>query len=215
MNQTDKRSETGVHSEETCKMKGKRVGFAMCGSFCTHLQALGEMEKLISRCGAEIIPILSDAAYVTDTRFGTAEELRKKIRSLTGTQIIHTIDRAEPLGPAEPLDLMIVCPCTGNTLAKIANGITDTPVCMAVKAHMRSDRPLILALASNDAMSANLRNLAVLLARKQVYFVPMWQDDPERKPHSLVADFESLQLTIQAAMDCRQVHPLFLVKSHG
>ena len=173
------------------------------------------MEKLATVCGAELVPILSDASYTTDTRFGTAEDLRRKIRLLTGTQIIHTIERAEPLGPVQPLDLMIVCPCTGNTLAKIANGITDTPVCMAVKAHMRTDRPLVLALASNDAMSANLRNLAVLLGRKQVYFVPMWQDDPEKKPHSLVADFESLQKTIRLAMEGRQPRPLFLVKERG
>ena len=174
-----------------------------------------EMEKLATVCGAELVPILSDVSYTTDTRFGTAEDLRRKIRLLTGTQIIHTIERAEPLGPAQPLDLMIVCPCTGNTLAKIANGITDTPVCMAVKAHMRTDRPLVLALASNDAMSANLRNLAVLLGRKQVYFAPMWQDDPEKKPHSLVADFESLQKTIRLAMEGRQARPLFLVKERG
>ena len=215
MSQTDKREEAGIDKEEMRCLQGKRIGFAMCGSFCTHAQAYREMEKLATVCGAELVPILSDASYTTDTRFGTAEDLRRKIRLLTGTQIIHTIERAEPLGPVQPLDLMIVCPCTGNTLAKSANGITDTPICMAVKAHMRTDRALVLALASNDAMSANLRNLAVLLGRKQVYFVPMWQDDPEKKPHSLVADFESLQKTIRLAMEGRQPRPLFLVKERG
>jgi dipicolinate synthase subunit B len=132
------------------------------------------------------------------------------VERICGREILHTVVDAEPLGPKIRLDAMIICPCTGNTLAKLANGITDTAVCMAAKAHLRSDRPLIISLASNDALSANLRNIATLLSKKHVYFVPMNQDDPEKKPHSLVADFSKLTDTLHAAMEGRQFRRLFL-----
>ncbi len=185
------------------------IGYAFCGSFCTHAVAIEELRNLI-RDGYEIQPIMSETVFLTDTRFGKAEELRKKVETLCGRPIIHTIPDAEPLGPKTPLEALIICPCTGNTLAKLANGITDTAVCMAAKAHLRRDRPLILAAASNDALSANLRNIATLLSRKCVYFVPMHQDDPERKPHSLVADFSLLSPTLHAAFEGRQFQKLFL-----
>lgn len=185
------------------------LGYAFCGSFCTHGLALKEMRNLIDQ-HYEILPIMSETVWQTDTRFGTARALREEVERICGREILHTVVDAEPLGPKIRLDAMIICPCTGNTLAKLANGITDTAVCMAAKAHLRSDRPLIISLASNDALSANLRNIATLLSKKHVYFVPMNQDDPEKKPHSLVADFSKLTDTLHAAMEGRQFRRLFL-----
>jgi len=185
------------------------LGYAFCGSFCTHAASLCELRRLIG-AGYEIQPILSETVWNTDTRFGSAAALKNEVEALCGHRAIHTVVGAEPLGPERPLDALIVSPCTGNTLAKIANGITDTAVCMAVKAHLRSDRPLVISLASNDALSANLSNIATLLSRKHVYFVPMNQDDPEKKPHSLVADFSLLLPTLTAAFEGKQFRKLFL-----
>jgi len=185
------------------------LGYAFCGSFCTHGRALTELQNLLA-LGYEIQPILSETVAVTDTRFGTARSLCEKVETLCARHIIRTVVDAEPLGPHSPLEALIISPCTGNTLAKIANGITDTAVCMAAKAHLRSDRPLVISLASNDALSANLKNIATLLSRKQVYFVPMVQDDPEKKPHSLVADFSLLIPTLNDAFRGRQFRKLFL-----
>ena len=148
---------------------------------------------------------MSETVWETDTRFGTAKSLRDTVEILCDRKIIHNVLDAEPLGPQKPLEALIIAPCTGNTLAKIANGITDTAVCMAAKAHLRRDRPLIIALASNDALSANLKNIATLLSRKYVYFVPMVQDDPKNNPHSLVADFDSLIPSFEYAMLGRRV----------
>ena len=185
-----------------------RIGFAMCGSFCTHTAALHVLKELLTR-GYAIQPILSECAYTTDTRFGTSAALRKALESLCGQDIIHTVEQAEPLGPAQPLDALVICPCTGNTLSKLANGVTDGPVTMAAKAHLRTDRPLLITLASNDAMSANLCNIGILLPRKSVFFTPLKQDDPEKKPHSLVADFSLVPEALDAAVNGRQVRPLF------
>lgn len=185
------------------------LGYAFCGSFCTHAVALRELQNLIS-AGYEIQPIMSETVWNTDTRFGTALSLREQVEGLCGRKILHTVVDAEPLGPQVRLDALIISPCTGNTLAKLANGITDTAVCMAAKAHLRSDRPLVISLASNDALSANLKNIATMLSRKHVYFVPMNQDDPEKKPHSLVADFSRVAETLSAALEGRQVRRLFL-----
>ncbi len=185
------------------------LGFAFCGSFCTHARALRELRNLIEE-GYEVQPIASECVWGTDTRFGSAKSFCEAVEGMCGRSIIHTVLDAEPLGPRDPLDALIIAPCTGNTLAKLANGITDTAVCMAAKAHLRCDRPLILALASNDALSANLQNIATLLSRKCVYFVPMEQDDPEKKPHSLVADFSLLRPTFYAAREGRQFRKLFL-----
>ena len=185
------------------------TGFAMCGSYCTHSVALKQIEALAEK-GIDILPILSENAYGTDTRFGTSKDLIDKIKKITGKEIIHTIVDAEPLGPAISLDALIICPCTGNTLAKIACGISDTAVTMAAKAHLRSNRPLIIALASNDALSGNLKNIATLLTKKHVYFVPMTQDDPKKKPHSLVADFTLLGNTLEFALAGQQFQKIFL-----
>ena len=184
------------------------IGYAMCGSFCTLGRSL---EILSSLCETyDMLPIMSPITYETDTRFGKAKDHIKQAEDLCGREIIHTVDAAEPLGPARPLEALVICPCTGNTLAKMARGITDTAVCMAAKAHLRSDRPLLIALASNDAMSANLGNIATLLNRKQVYFVPMKQDDPISKPHSLVADLSLVKDALSAALEGKQLRPLFL-----
>ena len=185
------------------------LGYAFCGSFCTHRRALAELRDL-REANYEILPIMSETVWTTDTRFGKATELRGAVEEICGRPILHTVAQTEPLGPKTPLEALIVSPCTGNTLAKIANGITDTAVCMAVKAHLRSDRPLVLALASNDALSANLKNIAAMLSRKSVYFVPMEQDDPVAKPHSLVADFSLLPETLREALAGRQIPRLFL-----
>lgn len=185
-----------------------KIGYALCGSYCTHKRALDAMQKLIAD-GAEILPILSENVATTNTRFGSAASLTDTLFTLTGKMPIHTIRETEPLGPASPLDALIISPCTGNTLAKLAHGITDTAVCMAAKAHLRADRPLLIALATNDALSANLENIARLLARKNVFFVPMIQDDPVHKPHSLVADFQRLPESFVAMQAGKQLRPLF------
>ena len=160
--------------------------------------------------GFDVQPIMTPFVYSHDTRFTDAETFRRRVAEIAGRDIIHTVEDAEPLGPKTPLDALIIAPCTGNTMAKIANGITDTAVTMAAKAHLRCDRPLLIALASNDAMSQNLPNLATLLQRKSVYFVPMRQDDPGHKPHSLIADFSRLGECLEAAMLGRQQRPLFI-----
>lgn len=184
------------------------IGFAMCGSYCTHRTALEQLERLRG-LNLDIQPIMSENVYTTDTHFGTCEALKERVRALCGREIIHTIVGAEPLGPKIPLDALIICPCTGNTLAKIALGVTDTSVTMASKAHLRSNRPLVIALASNDALSANLKNIGLLLSRKSVFFVPMRQDDPEKKPHSLIADFECLLPTLEHAREGKQYQRIF------
>lgn len=185
------------------------VGYAICGSFCTHGESRRAMEELLS-LGLELQPIMSENVYSTDTRFHLAEEFRLEVEGLAGRRVIHTVVEAEPLGPSAPLEALIIAPCTGNTLAKLAHGITDTAVTMAAKAHLRCDRPLLIALATNDAMSQNLGNIGALLNRKSVYFVPMRQDAPKNKPHSLVADFSRLKLAYEAMMRGEQIRPLFL-----
>lgn len=184
------------------------IGFAICGSFCTHSHALEQL-SLLRDGGYEILPIISENAYSTSTRFGEASTLIGRIERECGREAIHTIIDAEPIGPRIALEAMLICPCTGNTLAKIANGITDTAVTMAAKAHLRSDRPLVIALASNDALSANLRNIGAMLTKKHVYFVPLYQDDPQKKPHSLIADFSLVRETLAAAMEGRQYQRIF------
>ena len=185
------------------------IGYAFCGSFCTFRDSFLQFEKLC-RSGYEVQPIMSENAYSTDTRFFEAAKFRKLLSDTAGREIIHTVADAEPLGPARRLECLIIAPCTGNTLAKLALGITDTAVTMAAKAHLRSDGPTLIALASNDAMSANLKNIAAVLSRKSVYMLPMRQDDPSRKPHSLVADFSLMSEALECVMSGRQIRPLFL-----
>ena len=190
-------------------MKDIRVGFALCGSFCTHRQVLSELEKL---CGQyrQITPILSETCRRTDTRFGTAADLVAAVERLTGRAVIDSIPAAEPIGPKALLDVLVIAPCTGNTLARLAGGVTDTAVTMAAKAHLRNSRPVVIAMATNDGLSAAARNIGELLARKNYYFVPFGQDDPEKKPASLVADFAQVADAAQAALEGRQLQPLLL-----
>jgi dipicolinate synthase subunit B len=184
------------------------IGFAMCGSYCTHKRSLGQLRALIAD-DYEVLPIVSENVFSTDTRFGRASDLYTELYNICGKEPIHTIKDAEPLGPKIRLDTLIICPCTGNTLAKMAEGITDTAVTMAAKAHLRGNGRLVIALASNDALSANLKNISVMLNRKNVFFVPLLQDDPENKPHSLVADFALLPDALQAMKNGKQLRPLF------
>ena len=185
------------------------IGFAMCGSYCTHKRSLGQLRALIAD-DYEVLPIVSENVFSTDTRFGRASDLYTELYNICGKEPIHTIKDAEPLGPKIRLDTLIICPCTGNTLAKMAEGITDTAVTMAAKAHLRGNGRLVIALASNDALSANLKNISVMLNRKKVFFVPMEQDDPTSKPHSLVASFELLKPTLEAAKKGIQYQKLFI-----
>lgn len=185
------------------------LGFAMCGSFCTLRRAFDAL-TLLRESGWRITPVMSEKVYQTDTRFGTADDWRARVASLCERSIIHTTEAAEPFGPSVVLDALIVAPCSGNTLAKAANGITDTAVTMAIKAQLRSDRPVLLAIASNDALTANLGNIGTLLSRKNVYFVPFGQDDPQKKPHSLICDFSQIPAALEAALDGHQIQPLLL-----
>ncbi|MBQ9085480.1 MAG: dipicolinate synthase subunit B [Clostridia bacterium] len=186
-----------------------KIGYCFTGSFCTLSRSIACMAELINR-GHKIVPIMSERVYTTDTRFALAEDLRREVEALSGEKIIHTVEAAEPLGPRLPLDLLVVAPCTGNTLSKLANGITDSAALMAIKAHLRSDRTVLIALASNDALSQSLAALARLLTRRAVYFVPMRQDDPKGKPHSLVADFDRLPDCVELAARGECMRPLFL-----
>ena len=185
------------------------TGFAFCGSFCTLSAALHAYECLVERM-EDIVPIISERVYSTDTRFFEAREFVKRVESISKHPIIHTVEDAEPLGAITPLDYLIIAPCTGNTLAKISHGITDTAVTMAAKAHLRCDRPMLISLSTNDAMSQNLSNIATLLQRKSVYFLPMCQDDPKRKPHSLVADYSKLLEGYDKMKEGIQLRPLFV-----
>lgn len=184
----------------------KLLGLALCGSYCTYEKLFSAAEKLKDKF--ELVPIMSENAASTDTRFGTADEHIKHLMQLTGRQVVTTIAEAEPLGPSVPLDALLIAPCTGNTLAKLANGITDTDVTMAAKAHLRNGRPVIIALSTNDGLSGSAENIAKLLNRKNYYFVPFSQDDPSKKPRSLQADFTLLEETVSAAIRGAQIQPI-------
>ncbi|MBR2459619.1 MAG: dipicolinate synthase subunit B [Clostridia bacterium] len=184
------------------------IGYALTGSFCTVQRSLAVLQELILY--NDVLPIASATVASTDTRFGKAADTLKRLEDICGKKPITTVKEAEPLGPALPLDTLVICPCTGNTLAKLANGITDTAVTMAAKAHLRNGRPLIIAIATNDGLSQSLKNLAVMLNRKNVYFVPFGQDDPESKPSSLVADFSLVSKTVEKAREGIQLQPVLL-----
>ena len=189
-------------------MEKKRVGLALCGSYCTYEKLFAAAARLAEQY--ELVPIMSDTAAETDSRFGTATEHIKKLMLLTGKKVVTTIAEAEPLGPAQPMDALLIAPCTGNTLAKLAHGITDSAVTMAAKAHLRNGRPLVIALSTNDGLSGSAENIARLLNRKSVYFVPFGQDDPTKKPSSLQADFSLLGEALEAAMAGRQLQPVLV-----
>ncbi len=184
------------------------IGFAMCGSFCTFHQVFPVMEELAA--SHTVIPIFSPAAYTVDSRFGTADEHIRRAAALCGREPLHTIAQAEPIGPKKLLDALVVAPCTGNTLAKLAHGIADTPVTMAVKSHLRNGRPVIIAVSTNDGLAAAAENIGRLLPRKHYYFVPFGQDDPQNKPTSLVADFRLIPPTLEQALQGRQLQPLLI-----
>ena len=191
-------------------MTGKTIGFAVTGSFCTFSQIIPVMESLARN--NRVIPVLSDMAYRTDTRFYQAEDFREAVRRACGNEIIHTIVEAEPVGPKKLFDIMVVAPCTGNTLAKLCAGVTDTPVLMAAKAHVRNDRPLAIAVSTNDALGAAARNIGELMNRRNLYFVPFRQDDYEKKPRSMVACMELVESALDWAMQGVQVQPMVLMK---
>lgn len=190
-------------------MQKLKVGFALCGSFCTIEDAVKQIEFL-SNIDLELYPIMSEIVASSDTRFTKAEELKQRVRDICQRNIITSIVAAEPIGPKRMLDALIVCPCTGNTLAKLANGITDSAVTMAVKAHLRNNRPVILAIATNDALGGSAKNIGMLMNTKNIYFVPFRQDDPISKEKSVIADFSLVYDTLTDAMNGKQKTPLFV-----
>ncbi len=185
------------------------VGFAMCGSFCTFRQVILQIRALAD-ANYKVVPIMSETAYSTDTRFGTSESIRKEITEICKCDIIHTITEAEPIGPGKLLDLLIVAPCTGNTLAKMANGITDSCVTLAVKAHLRNARPVLVGVSTNDALSSGASNIGRLMNSKNIFFIPMRQDDSESKPNSIVADFTLTAKAAEYALSKKQIQPLLV-----
>ena len=187
-------------------MKTLRIGLALTGSYCTYEKALEALEALCRR--HDVTALMSETAYGTDTRFGAAADFIKRLETITGKPVLHSIPEAEPIGPGDMFDVLAVAPCTGNTAAKLAAGITDTAATMAVKSHLRGGKPVVLAFGSNDGLGASAKNIGELLNRKHIYFVPMYQDDPERKPRSLAADYGRLEETILAAYEGRQVEPI-------
>ena len=183
------------------------LGFAMCGSFCTFKKVIPIMAKLKSD-GFNVVPIMSETAFTTDTRFGSAKDFADEITEITGNDIISTLPKAEPIGPKKLLDCLVIAPCTGNTLAKLACGIADGPVTLAAKAHLRNERPIVLAVSTNDALAGNAPSIGTLLTRRHYYFVPFSQDNATKKPRSMVAHFKLLPETIAAALEGRQLQPL-------
>lgn len=184
------------------------IGFALCGSFCTFASVFATMENLSHT--HQLIPILSHSAYTFDSRFGTAKEHIRRVTEICGREPLFTINQVEPIGPKQLLDILVIAPCTGNTLAKLAHGIADGPVTMAAKSHLRNGRPVVIAVSTNDALSGAAENIGRLLNRRHYYFVPFGQDDPEKKPNSMVADFTRLPQTIALAVNGKQLQPILL-----
>ena len=191
------------------ELKNKKIGFAMTGSFCTFSKTIEELKKIV-KTGAKVIPIMSYNSYNLDTRFGKASDFINEIESITGEKIIHTIQEAEPIGPKKMTDIMVIAPATGNTIAKLANGIIDGPVTMATKSHLRNNNPVVIAISTNDALSGSAENIGKLLNRKHYYFVPFRQDNPITKPRSIVFDFESTIKTIKYALEGEQLSPILI-----
>ena len=189
------------------KLKGKKIGVALTGSFCTYEEAFIQLRKLKEE-GAQIVTVFSNAAQTTDSRFGRTEDFMKEAEEITGSCPLLTIDQAEPIGPKSLLDLLIILPCTGNTAAKLANGITDSPVLMAAKAHLRNEKPLLISISTNDALGMNMKNIGLLINAKHIYFVPFGQDDPKKKPNSMTARMELLIPAAEAALEGRQYQPV-------
>ncbi|MEA4882047.1 MAG: dipicolinate synthase subunit B [Clostridia bacterium] len=192
-------------------LEGKCIGIALTGSHCTIPEVLPEIESLVAE-GASVVPIMSESVARTDTRFGRAQDIRDRIEKLTGNRTIETIAQAEPIGPKRLLDCLVIAPCTGNTLAKLALAITDSPVLMAAKAHLRNGRPLVIGVSTNDGLSGCARHIGTLLARRNVFFIPYGQDDPVGKPTSLVARMNEMEKTIEEALSGRQAQPMLIEK---
>lgn len=188
-------------------LNGKKVGIALTGSFCTYEKMFIELQKLVS-AGADVYPIMSDASTSIKSRFGKPDTYVTKVREITGKEPISSIEEAEPIGPKSFLDVLAILPCTGNTAAKLANGITDTPVLMAAKAHIRNNKPLVISISTNDGLGMNLKNIGLLCNSKNIYFVPFGQDNYEKKPNSLVAHTELLIPTLEMALEHRQYQPI-------
>lgn len=188
-------------------LKGKTVGVAFTGSFCTYEKAMEQLEKLVTT-GADVRCIFSNSSQNIDSRFGKAKDFLKKAEEITGSPIIKTIAQAEPIGPKGFLDILVILPCTGNTIGKLANGITDTPVLMAAKAHLRNEKPLVLSISTNDALGMNMKNIGLLFNTKHIYFVPFGQDDPIKKPNSMIAHTDLLVETLEQALEHRQYQPV-------
>lgn len=189
------------------ELQGKKIGVAFTGSFCTYERVFIELKNLVQE-GAQVQTIFSNAAQSIDSRFGNAEDFVKEAEKITGIAPMFTIAQAEPIGPKGLLDLLVILPCTGNTIAKLANGITDTPVLMAAKAHLRNERPLLLSISTNDALGMNMKNIGLLLNAKHVYFVPFGQDNAEKKPNSMIAHTELLVPAAKAALEGKQYQPV-------
>lgn len=190
-------------------MKDMKLGFALCGSFCTFAAAITQMEKLVNE-GAQVLPILSQAAASTDTRFGKGSEIREKIEKICGRKVITDISGAEPIGPKNLIDILLIAPCTGNTLGKLANGITDTPVTMAAKSHLRNLKPVLIAISTNDGLTGSAKNIGRLLNRKNIFFVPYGQDDAFNKPASLISDFTKIPAALESALKGEQLQPVII-----
>ena len=191
------------------EVKGKKVGFVLTGSFCTFKKTISKMKEL-KKLEADIIPIMSYNSYLLDTKFGKAEDFIKEIEEITGKEIIHTIQDAEPIGPKHLTDIMLVAPASGNTMAKLASDIIDTPAVMAVKSHLRNNLPVVIAPSTNNGLSAGAINIGTLLNRKNYYFVPFRQDNPITKPRSVVFDPEYIVKTLEYALDGEQIEPILL-----
>lgn len=189
-------------------MEPVKVGFALTGSFCTFDRAIKQMEHLIEH-GYDVFPIMSVWARKLDTRFGNSEDFVHRIETICNREVMDTLVKVEPIGPKKMLDILAIVPCTGNTLAKITYGITDTPVAMAVKSHLRNLRPVLLGVSTNDALGASAKNIGQLLNTKNIYFLPMAQDDPQNKPRSVIAKFDRLEEAIEDALQGRQIQPIF------
>lgn len=185
------------------------IGFALTGSYCTFAKVIPQIEAMLSQ-GYRVIPIVSEHTAECDTRFGTAQKWKDELQRLTGETLLESLPQVEPIGPKRLLDLLVVAPCTGNTIAKMANGIADTAVTLAVKSHLRNNRPVVIAVSTNDGLGANAKNIGVLLARKHIYLVPFGQDDFAEKENSLVADFSLIPDTVAAALNRKQLQPILL-----
>ena len=184
------------------------IGFAVCGSFCTFSSVFPVIRQLQQK--HSVIPIFSEAAYSTDTRFGAAAQHIQEVQTICGVEVLHNITDVEPIGPKKLLDILVIAPCTGNSLAKLAHGIADSPVTMAAKSHLRNGKPILIAISTNDALSTAAENIARLMVKKHFYFVPYRQDDSSEKPFSMIADFQLIPLAVEYALKGQQLQPVIM-----